>query len=195
MKSMDPYPPCDCHRPAPPCPSRKPVPSFLMQRILASGKIHRRCQCYSLHPDAFPCQGTPPYTLINAAVCGQLSWQEMPCHEKGAILLQVSIPLSLQIRDETGNIFTAYAAVEEQIRLHCTGTNAECWRGQIYLQAAARLCSCIQFCQEGPLDARLEIILEGFLLTACPISGPGKPPCPPPRPWYPEAHCDPWMKR
>lgn len=195
MKPMDPYSLCSCDRSASPQTPRHPSGPFLMHRILGSGKTHRRCQCYPLSVDSFPCQGTPPYTLINATVSGKLTCQEIPCHEKGAILLQVSIPLSLQLRDGQGCIFTVAAAIEDQVRLHCSCPQAECWRGQIHLQAAVRLCSCTQFCQEGPWEARLEVILEGFLLTACPVAGPGRPHCPPPRPWYPESSLDPWQIR
>ena len=195
MKATDPHPSCSCDRPARPQPPRHPSGPFLLHRILGTGKTHRRCQCYPLSVDSFPCQGTPPYTLINATTCGELTWQELPWHEKGAVLLQVSIPLALQLRDSQGCIFSVSSSIEDQVCLHCFCPEAECWRGQIHLQAAVRLCGCPQFCQERPWEARLEVILEGFLLTACPVSGPGKPPCPPPRPLYPESPFDPWQNR
>lgn len=183
---------CAFHPPQSPCPPPECAGNFLMQRILAGGKLHRRCQCYSLYPDSLPCDGTAPYTLVDAALSAAPTWQEIPCHERGTLLLQVILPLALRLRDSTGCLSTAHAAIEEQLRLHCSVPEAECWRGQIYVQGAVRPCGCAQICQSGVFDARLEVVLEGFLLAACPMGAPAHPPCPAQKPWYPQPRFDPW---
>lgn len=181
-------PPCPCH----PNPPPQGCGSFLMQRILACGKLHRRCQCYSISLDHPPCQGNAPYTAVDAAICGNPAWQEIPCHERGGILLQVLLPLSFQLIDCNGRRFTACGTAEEQIRLHLSCPEAECWRGQFFIQAAARLCGNAQYCSDGPLDAKLEIMLEAYLLTACQYNMQHTPSCPPSKPWYPQCRLNPW---
>lgn len=175
-----------------PCPAPKATGSFLMQRILACGKMHRRCQTYSVCLDSLPCSDSFPCTVVNAAVCGNPSWQEIPCHERGAILLHLFIPLSFQLIDCKGRHFTASGIVEEQIRLHLSCPESECWRGQFFIQAAARLCGNAQICQDGHLDAKLEIVLDAYLLAACQYGMQHAPSCPPPRPWYPQCSLNPW---
>lgn len=190
---MKPIGPC-CGIPTPkaPCPAPPPTGRFLMQRILASGKIHRRCQCYALCPDSFPCDGHPPYTLVDAALSASPLWQEIPCHERNALLLQIRLPLALKVRDNAGCISIIHTEIAEQLRLHCAISESECWRGQIYVQGAVRPCGCAQFCPPGPVDARLEVMLEGFLLVSCPMGVPPQQACPQHKPWYPQPRFDPW---
>lgn len=192
MNPLDRPTPCRCKPTSRPGPWPEHAASFLMQRILASGKINRRCQCYSLSLDTLPCQGNPPFTVIDAALGGNPIWQEIPCHERGVMLLQVTLPLVLRIRDGCGNVFTAASSLEEKIRLRIFCPEQQCWRGQIFVQAAVRLCTPAPINPEGCFDARLDVCLEAYLLSACALRGPEKPACPPSKPWYPEPGFDPW---
>jgi len=171
-------------------PKRPDAPSsstdrFLIHRILASGMLHRRCQCYSLTLEAPPCQGNPPFMIIDAALGGNPTWQEIPCHERGAMLLQVMLPLAIRIRDACGNEFTTASSLEEQISLCIFCPEQQCWRGQISVNAAIRLCSPVTIGHNGSFDARLDVCMEAYLLSACALRSPEKPACPPSKPWYP----------
>ena len=93
----------------------------------------------------------------------------------------------VRLRDRQGCLFTARASLEETLRLRLCCPEQECWRGRIYLQAAARLCGNACPCDgDGCCPARLELCLEGFLLLPC-AAMPPAPACPAdPRPWYPQ---------
>ena len=191
MKPLSP-PPCGCPPPLPYPPRKDTCEKYLMQRILASGKLHQRCKAYSLCLDSMPCTGSPPFTLVDATVSGQPIWQELPCHQRATMQIQVTVPLLLRFRDSAGCISVLHSSLDEQLLLHCISPDAENWRGQIYVQAAVRSCSCVQLCTPGPLDARLEVILEGYVLTACPMGSSSHSPYPPSKPWYPQPRFDPW---
>lgn len=162
--------------------------NFLMQRILGSGRLHRRCQLYQLQPLDFPCQAAPPLQIVNATVDRTPAWEEAPCAEKGTMLLRVDVPLLLRLRDRQGCFHDSAAFITEDLRLRLCCPEQECWRGNIFLQAAARLCG--NACPWEGKDCcpvRLEVLLDGFLLLPCPAFPP-VPACPPnTRPWYPPA--------
>lgn len=187
---------------SPPCPP--PVPSgcscgesrFLLPKILASGKMHRHRQCYPLCLSCLPREAAPPFTVADAIVCGQPVWQEIPCHERGGILLSVTLPLSLSLRDANGCPLNASSSIEEKLRLRFSCRENECWRGQIYVQGAVRLCGCGSISCDGCGDVPLEVMLEGYILAPCQIGSPAcPPPCPEGRPWYPQPRFDPWNNR
>ena len=166
-----------------------------MQRILGCGKLHRRRQCYSLCLDGLSCQAQPPLSVIDAAVCGAPQWEEVPCQERGVVLLRVTVPLTLRLRDACGCFFTAESSLEEQLRIRLSCQECECWRGQIFVQAAARLCANACPCEQNCCDTSLELLLEGFILAPCSVGAPCPPACPDNRPWYPQPRFDPYQDR
>lgn len=179
---------CGCPPPLPP----RPAGAFLMQRILGKGQIHKRRACYSLC--LCSCKDTECLQLLDVMVSGHPRWEELPCHERGAILLLVTVPLLLRVRDENGCIFTLESALEEQLRIRLSCREEESWRGQIFVQAAVRLSGCARL-QNGCFDAPLEVMLEGYILSPCAVGASCPPPCPEPRPWYPQPRFDPWSHR
>lgn len=183
---------CDNRPPKRPEAQSSSANRFLIHRILASGKLQRRCQCYSLALDALPCQGNPPFMVIDAGLGGNPTWQEIPCHERGTMLLNVMLPLAIRIRDSCGNIFTAVSSLEEQISLCIFCPDQQCWRGQISVHAAIRLCSPVPIGHNGSFDARLDVCMEAYLLSSCALRGPESPAYPPSKPWYPTPGFDPW---
>lgn len=180
--------PCGCPPPAPPRPSG----AFLMQRILGKGQLHKRRSCYSLCLCAY--KESDCLQLLDAAVSGNPRWEELPCHERGAVLLQVTIPLLLRIRDANGCIFTSESSLDEELRIRLSCREEEAWRGQIFVQGAVRLSGCARI-QDGCFHAPLEVFLEGFILSPCAVGPSCPPPCPEPKPWYPQPHFDPWSDR
>ena len=143
----------DCHRP----PLTSPVgcSGYLMQRILASGTVHRRRACYPLNLNLLPQQTRMPFTVLNVICCALPTWEEIPYCDRQGLALRVSVPLSVQVRDADGCMYSVSTQIQEELilRFHCP-TN-ECWRGQPMVQAAVRLAG-------KKLLARLQV--EGFLL-------------------------------
>ena len=196
MKEM--YPPCGCRKPPSPC-DREQIsplscqPSLFMQKILGSGRIHQRRKCYPIQMDPLPCSACGTITLISVVVCGAPAWTEVCCHERGAKLLQILIPLSLEFQDSNGCRHHASGVIEEKLRLSLSCRSCDAWRGQILIQAAARLCGPVCVPANSCPEAPLELILCGYLLSPCAIGAPSAPPCPPPKPWYPHPHFDPYQ--
>ena len=192
--------PCGCGRPMPPpagSPDHRPLRpdfpcapqppgGFLMQRILAFGRLHHPRQCYSLRLAGLPCQALAPFTVTDAAVCAPPRWEEMPCRERGALLLRVTVPLTVRVQDGSGCVFTAESALEEQMRLRMYCPDSECWRGQIFVQAAVRLCGRCAGCCGETCDVPLEVMMEGYVLASCAMGRQEPPCCPDPRPLYPQ---------
>ncbi len=179
-------PSCGCPPPEPPCPSQ----GFLMQRILGKGRLHKRQGCYSLC--ICDCRENDGLQLADAAVCGQPRWEELPCHERGSVLLHVHLPLLLKIRNAQGCIFTAESSLEEQLKIRLSCRAEESWRGQIFVQGAVRLCGRSCLGDSGCFRASLELLLEGYILSPCAVGAPCPPPCPENKPWYPQPRFDPW---
>ena len=217
MKHADDRRPCGCARPpmkpypparpdrrnGPPCPDSSPssfppvgLPpcpgGYLMQRILASGCVHRRRQCYPLRLDGLPEHGCGPVTVMDAAVCASPQWEEASCRDQMEFL--VTVPLLLRVRDENGCVGGVQTCLQERLRLCPRAGARECWRGQMFVQAAVRLAGCAA-CRENPCPVPLEVLVEGYILAPSILDACAAPPCPPPKPWYPQPRFDPWQDR
>ncbi|MBR3107706.1 MAG: hypothetical protein IKH30_11105 [Clostridia bacterium] len=177
---------CGCAPPPPSC------GEYLMQRILASGRVYRRRTCYPVSLNALPEQARPPFTVLDAASCYAPCWEELPCRDRRGITLLVTVPLTLRVRDGNGCVYTVSTEIQEELRLRCLCPDCERWRGQPIVQASARLagrpcpCDCVR------CEVPLEVSIEGYLVAPCAVGGP-EPPCHPrPLPWYPEPIYDPY---
>ena len=176
-------------RPEPPVEPDGVCPSaFLMQRILASGHIHRRNQCYPVCLSGLPAQAQAPFTVTDVLQNGDPVWQEDGCPSVRGMTLRLSIPLAVRLRDACGCAYSVSSCVEEKLHLRPEGPPQECWRGQVYLQSAVRLSSRCAPCGDAQCSVPLEVIVCGYLLCACPSRSPA-PLCADPRPLYPHMPC------
>ena len=190
--------PC-CPRPEPPRPPERPdcapphsCGEYLMQRILANGRVFRRRACYTVSLNALPEQAQPPFTVLEAVCCCAPCWEEMPCRDRFGKTFLVTVPLTLRVRDGCGQMYTVPAEIQEELRLRCLAPAYECWRGQPVIQAAARLTGRPCPCDCARCDLPLEVCIEGYLIAPCAVGRPEQPCCPRPLPWYPEPICDPY---
>ena len=202
--SRQPYPPAKPDRwNDPPCPdlSHPTFPpaelprcpgGYLMQRILASGCVHRRRQCYPLSLNGLPEPGCGTISVVDAAVCAPPQWEEAFCRD--ALDFLVTVPLLLRVRDGNGGVCGAQSCIQERLRLYPKASARECWRGQMFVQAAVRLAGCAA-CRENPCPVPLEVLIEGFILAPSVLDACAAPACPPPKPWYPQPQFDPWTDR
>ena len=174
--------PCGCQsvprRPKPdcdPCASgtdhpglMPPVPGpcggYLMQRILASGRLHKRCQCYAIRLSGLPAQAVPPFTVLNAVSCGAPKWEDGGRPNRCGAAWRVTVSLSLRVRDSCGSIYILPAEIEETLPLRYECPQAECWRGQPYAQAAVRLAGRATPCSDLCCQLPLEVMIEGYIL-------------------------------
>ena len=197
--------PCGCRRPPPPRPDREDSPcgwkperpnsspwgGYLMQRVFAVGSLRRRI-CHSLCLEGLPAQAQPPLTVTDLSLCGAPRWEEVPCRDSRS-LLRVSVPLLFRVRDACGCDYCLTDELEENLSLRVQCPPDNCWRGQPFVQAAARLAGRTAPCGCGcRCEVPLEIMLEGYILAPCVMGRPDAPPCPPDRPWYPPPLYDPY---
>ena len=168
---------------------------YLMQRILASGQLHRRCQRYSLCVPPVCDAACGPLTVADVSVCAPPAWEDAPCDSRRGLELLVTIPLLLRLRDGRGCLFTVQTILRERLRLTARGSAAECWRGQAQVQAAVRLAGRAQVCPGQENEVPLEVLLEGFVLSPCAVGPDLCRPCPEDRPWYPRLPEEPWPQR
>lgn len=163
-----------------------PPGQFLMQRILARGKTHRRCSpdalCYEV-----PCDARIPVTVTEVSLCGAATWEEQRKEDQGFLTLCVSLPLAVTLRDSCGRCFTVPARLEDEVRLRLCCRREERWQGTVQVLSAVRLCKNACSCA-----AFLEICLEAFLVSPCAVGAPCPSSCPPPKPWYPQPGFDPY---
>ena len=174
----EPYPP-------PPRPEQTPFGGYLMQRVIAFGRLYRRRACYPICLSCLPPQAEPPYTVMEAAPCGPPRWEESPCRDRRGAVLLVTVPLQVRVRDRHGCMYAVSAEIEEELTLRATCSPAEYWRGQPYVQASVRLAGRACPCEAKNCEIPLEVSLEGYMLATCMMHPQRTPPCPPERPWYP----------
>lgn len=182
-----------CGRPVPPQPPLSCGGSYLMQRILAAGKALRRPAVIPLCPQQIPRDARAPFTVLEAHVYGEPHWQEAPCCRRGAMTLLVRVPLALRLRDACGACFLVHADAEEELILTRRCPEGDLWRGQIFVQAAARPWRGYPAFRGDSCDVPVELLIEGFLLSPCAMGCPDRPACPDGRPLYPQARFDPWQ--
>ena len=158
-----------------------PGGGYLLQRILACGKLHRRPECVFLCPDLLPRDAQPPFSMPDAAVCGTPQWQELPRRGCRGLTLLVNVPVALRLQDRCGCVFQAELPLEAELTLHERFPEKESWRGQVFIQSAVRPWNRSIANQGNDREVALEWLVEG--LSPCPVSG--GPCCPDPRPLYP----------
>ena len=161
-----------------------------MQRILASGCIHRRRQCYPLCLNGVTEQARPPVSVMDVAVCAAPQWEEACGWNRRGLELLITVPLLIRLRDGAGCASTAQSCLQETLRLIPKAPERECWRGQVYVQAAVRLAGCAA-CRDDPCSVPLEALIEGYILAPIAVNA-ASPVCPyPQKPWYPQPCFDP----
>lgn len=200
---------CGCGRPAPrPVPRPEPRPperpdcgcapipapcgEYLMQRILASGRVYRRRACCPVSLNALPEQAQPPFTVLEVISCCPPCWEDASCRDRHGMSLLVTVPITLRVRDGNGCVYNASSEIQEELRLRSLCSAYECWRGQPMIQAGVRLAGRPCPCECTRCDVPLEVCIEGYLISPCAVGRPETSCRPRQLPWYPEPIYDPY---
>ncbi len=167
----------DCCRP-------EPRGRYLMERVIGQGRLEKCCLRVRLCPacDCFPFGERA--ALTGVAVAGEPYSEELPCHERGALLFRVCVPLALSVCvDGRERKIPSEVTQTLRVRLSCPGE--ECWRHRLILRAAARLCRRACLC-DGCFDAVIDLRVDGYIVADCVIGAPERDCCPPRLPLYPQ---------
>ena len=168
-----------CERPV--CPPRpcppKPCPcrSYLLPRVIASGREwRRRCQL-CLTVSGLPECAKPPFSLIAVSALdpADTTFQPAPVHTR--MTMHVVIPLLCQVRDRNGCIFTGQGLLETDVCMHLSVPCDECWRSAILVQPCVRLVSMPCASDVPQFDTCLEVLIEAYLIRWEPSSPMGQP--------------------
>ncbi len=186
-------PPCMPHDPCPPpCPPecsppcKHPCPpqhtqGVLLNKIICSDRKFMPRLCVDLPLESLPCCAKAPYTVLMVQQSGAPPWWT-PLENRGMygrLCFRVCIPVCCQVRDACGCFFSTTAVVEVDAALSPRCDPAECWRHNLVIVPAVRLC-CAPVCtQDQMATVQLEVCLEMYLTRLEPayVKAP-TPPCP-----------------
>lgn len=175
MQTIDP-------RPCPPLPPG----GFLMQQIVASGQVYLRYQRFSLCLEGLPCgMSSAQLQGVQADPCGVRVERRGDCC-RGGIPVTLIIPLCCQFCDGC-RPWTASSRIEVPMQLRSCGDPRQIDRAQPFANACVRLDRACGCCEEGRVDAWLDVWAQAWLTACRPMyGGPCPPPCPEPLPLYPQ---------
>ena len=174
MQIIDPHP---CH-PLPPG-------GFLMQQIVASGRVYLRYQRFSLCLQDLPCgMSSAQLQAVQADPCGLRVERRGCC--RGGIPITLVIPLCCQLCAGCEQ-WTASSRIEVPMQLRPCGDSREIDRAASAANACVRLVRSCGGCESDRVDAWLDVWAEAWLTACRPMYGGGcPPPCPEPLPLYPQ---------
>lgn len=167
-----------------PCSCGKPCRSFLLPRIIASGRTWLRRHCCTMRVEGIEC-AQPPLTLLCVSACGEPSWEQLSCDSR-QLRLRVTIPLTAQVRDACSCVHTGRACVEAEVCLSLSVPQGECWRSNLLLTPCVRLVCLPCTSQNACFDVQLEILIEAFLVRWETCNAGGQKPQCPDLPLYPQ---------
>ncbi len=173
---------CLCHR-------EQTRGRYLIQRLIGQGQIAKRCARARLCPPC-GCELSDCAELIGVCASGEPTYEELPCPERGVLLLAVTVPLLLRVRVD-GCERSIPSEITQTLRVRLDCRRDECWRHRVELRAAARLCRACRLCGDHCFDANIDLCIDGYIVADCVVGSPTDDCCPPPRlPLYPQPRCD-----
>ena len=134
----------------------------LVPRIISSGRTCQRRITQTLCVEDLPPHAESPLTLMNVAVSGQATWEQISeCRQQ---LLRVTVPVAVQIRDCAGRCRTGHSTVTLTIPLCMNCPAQDFWRGQLFVTPCIRLTTPVTENDDGCFDAPLEVQAEVYLV-------------------------------
>ena len=182
---------CRCHdccvpQPCVPVCPQRPAHSFLLPRVLASGRQWQRRCSLCLEISGLPECIEGPLTLVSVSACGESSWEAVPVDSPHVLCLRVHIPLQGLVRDRCGCLHTGRASLTTEVTLRLNCPAAECWRHHLLILPCVRLACPPCPSENGHFDVQLELLVEAYLIRWEPCAtGVSQPACPQ-LPLYPQ---------
>lgn len=168
----------------------RPSAQALLPKILCSGREWCRNLSACLAVEGLPACAEPPFTLLSVTQSCAAPWWEPTQRKVGRrqVCYRIFIPVSCQVEDCNGCMFTGAAVVEIEAMMNLNCPREECWRHCLMILPCVRM-ACAPVCsKDASFDVRLEVLVEMYLVRWEPCtSGTRKPACPDlplfPQPW------------
>lgn len=110
-----------------------------------------------------PC-AEPPFTLLAVNLGSDAPrWEVLSSQSPHQLCLHLCIPVTCQIRDCRGAVYTGDALVETDVALRLTMPISECWRNTMVVLPCVRLVCPPPPCDTPCFEAQLELLVEVYM--------------------------------
>lgn len=139
-----------------------PSGGFLVNRVVASGRACQRASDISLCVQDLPECAQPPFALVSVIANGPVDWEFIAIERRRA-LLRVTIPLTAQVKDCAGCIYTGHSSVTVELPVHVSIPQSDLGRTRVEVSPGVRLL-CVSGCSEdGCFTATLAVLVDVYI--------------------------------
>lgn len=151
---------------------------MLAPRIVASGRFCQRIGDLTLCVQDIPECAQPPYALVSVTASGPSDWEFLSI-ERWRAVLRITIPLSAQIKDCAGCIYTGHSSITVDVPVRITIPQRHPCRSHVQVLPNVQLL-CTDGCSEdGCFTAALAVLIDVYVIRWEPSADGITVPCRP----------------
>jgi len=151
---------------------------MLMSRIVATGRACVRANDVTLCVQDIPECAQPPYALVGLTASGPTDWEFLNI-ERWRAVLRVTIPLTVQIKDCAGCIYSGHSSVTVDVPVNITIPQRHPGRMHVQVMPSIRLL-CVDGCSEdGCFTVSVAVLVDVYVVRWEPSSDGITVPCRP----------------
>lgn len=166
---------CGCWWPDAPA---MPASGVLVQRVVASGRACQRASDVSLCVQDLPECAQPPFALVGVTANGPVDWEFIAIERRRA-LLRVTIPLTAQVKDCAGCIYTGHSSVTVELPVYVSIPQNDLGRARVEVSPGVKLL-CVSGCSDdGCFIATLAVLVDVYVSRWEVVTGNDPNPCRP----------------
>ena len=135
---------------------------MLVPRIIASGRATQRATNVTLCVQDIPECAQPPYALAGVSASGPSDW-EFIARDRYCATLRVTIPLTAQIRDCAGCVYTGHSSVTVDVPVRITIPQADLGRANVTVMPSVRLICTSGCSDDGCFTVSLAVLVDVYV--------------------------------
>ena len=135
---------------------------MLVPRIIASGRATQRATNVTLCVQDIPECAQPPYALAGVSASGPSDW-EFIASDRYCATLRVTIPLTAQIRDCAGCVYTGHSSVTVDVPVRITIPQADLGRANVTVMPSVRLICTSGCSDDGCFTVSLAVLVDVYV--------------------------------
>lgn len=151
---------------------------MLMQRIVASGRACQRVNDLTLCVQDIPECAQPPYALLCVTAKGPVDWEFIAVERRRAIL-RVTIPLTAQVKDCAGCIYTGHSSVTVDVPVRISIPQSDIGRARVEVLPGVRLLCTSSCSDDGCFTVSIAVLVDVFVARWELTAEDGSIPCRP----------------